>query len=125
MNLHRFLNAVEDPPDRRCFIGARKGGDIAVRHQVDVHLGSPPTDRLRKRCAQVSRRRSWPLSKLNLLQEDLTQSRYVVLRVEPESVANHDCLQVVVEHGCEDSVLEAADDDWFVDERVLDTAQSS
>ena len=56
VDLHRLLDAVEDPPDRRRLVGAGEGADIAVGRQVDVELGPPPAHHLRKRRAQVARR---------------------------------------------------------------------
>ena len=121
VDLHRLLDPVEDPPDRRRLRGAGQPGDVAVGREIDVELRPPPAHQLRQEDPEIAAPRR--LGDLHLAGQDLAQHRHRVLRGVPEAVADHDRLEIGVEDHGEHRVLEAADHDRLVDELVLDAPQ--
>ena len=121
VDLHRLLDPVEDPPDRRRLGGAGQPGDVAVGREIDVELRPPPAHQLRQEDPEIAAPRG--LGDLHLAGQDLAQHRHRVLRGVPEAVADHDRLEIRVEDHGEHRVLEAPDHDRLVDELVLDAPQ--
>ena len=121
VDLHRLLDPVEDPADRRRLVRAGQPGDVTVGREVDIELRPPPAHHLRQKDPEVAA--PGRLGDLHLAGEYLAQDRHRVLRGVGEAVADHHRLEVRVEHDGEDCVLEAADDDGLVDELVLGPAQ--
>ena len=125
MDLQRLLDAEEDAPNGGRLFARREGFHRPVGDQVDVELRPEVLDHGRQaRSEAPALGPATGLIKVGIPREVIMQQRRVATGREREAVVDHDGLDAVVQHGRDGGVLEAADDDHVVSERVLPAPQS-
>ncbi len=118
VQLQKLLNGIEDSADH---IGVRVSGHllhVAIGHQVEIKLGPDPLQDVGEaKCGKVGLR-----LRAHRGHQGAEHGR-VMARAKRKAFVDHDGGKIGVQDGRAERVLETADDDRFIDERVDRTPQ--
>ena len=113
MEFQKLFDRIEDPPDHVGFGVSGHRLDVAIGHQIEIKLGAHPLDDMRE-----PERGSVGLVVEAGRCRHGAQHRRVMTRAQRKAFVDDDGCDVGVEHRRAEGVLEAADDDRLIDERI-------